>query len=92
MPPDVRSTAELFVTVKVTGRVMPGSVMMHPDTLLGCKERVKTVTEFGSIAPAAAGADVPCGWLQPLTKVAAISTSVLIFLIRFRLSSDRALL
>jgi hypothetical protein len=92
MPPDVRSTAELFVTVKVTGRVMPGSVMMHPDTLLGCKERVKTVTEFGSIAPAAAGADVPCGWLQPLTKMAAISTSVLIFLIRFRPSFNRALL
>ena len=49
MPPDVRSTAELFVTVKVTGRVMPGSAMMHPDTLLDCKERVKTVTEFGSV-------------------------------------------
>jgi hypothetical protein len=92
MPPDVRSTAELFVTVKVTGRVMPGSAMMHPDTLLDCKERVKTVTEFGSIAPAAAGADVPCGWLQPLTNMATISTSVPIFLMRFRLSSDRALL
>ena len=64
---------------------------MHPDTLLDCKERVKTVTEFGSIAPAAAGADVPCGWLQLLTTMAIISTSVLIFLMRFRLSSDLAL-
>ena len=64
---------------------------MHPDTLLDCKERVKTVTEFGSIAPAAAGADVLCGWLQPLAKIATISTSVLIFHIRFCLSSDRAL-
>ena len=56
---------------------------MHPDTLLACKERVKTVTEFGSIAPVAAGADVTCGWLQPLTKVATISTSVLTFFMRF---------
>jgi hypothetical protein len=76
--------------VRVTGRVMPDP-MMHPDTLLDCKESVKTVTEFGSKAPAAAGADAPCGWLQPPTRMATI-TSVLIFLIRFRLSSDRAFL
>jgi hypothetical protein len=75
----------MFVTVRVAGRVMPGSVMTHPDTLLDCKERVKTVTEFDSIAPTAAGADVPCGWLQPLTEMATISTSILIFLMRFRL-------
>ena len=91
MPPDVRSTAELFVTVRVTGRVMPGSVMMHPDTLLDCKERVKTVTEFGLHCAGCRG----CGCtlrLAAATDQDSHIASVLIFLKRFRLSSDRALL
>src|SRR5262245_38703343 len=64
MPPAVSRTAALSLTVSVTGRVMLGSARMQPEPLLGCTASVNTVTELGSIGPAATGALVDGGWLQ----------------------------
>src|SRR5215211_5150607 len=76
MPPPDSRTALLFLTVSVMGRVMPGSPMMQPVMLLGCRASVNTVTEAGSVVPAAAGAPVLVGWLQPAISIAVASAAI----------------
>src|SRR5712671_3395923 len=75
MPPPVSRTALLLLTVSVMGRVMPGSPMMQPVTLSGCRASVNTVTEPGSVVPAA-GAAVLVGWLQPAISITVRSAEI----------------
>ena len=59
---------------------MPGSPMMQPVTLLGCKESVNDVTEPGSVVPVAGAAvlmPVFVGWLQPAISIAVAGTAAM---------------
>src|ERR1041384_6695049 len=75
MPPPVSRTALLLLTVSVMGRVMPGSPMMQPVTLLGCRDSVNTVTELGSVVPPAGAAGL-VGWLQPAISMAVTNAAI----------------
>lgn len=74
MPPSVRSSALLFRTVSVIGRVMLESARVQSVTLPGSTANVKVVEESGSIGPAATDVAALCGCVHPSREIASAAS------------------